>query len=123
MRGETLNHIPTRWEEWISDKENHQVSLAKSVDETDDYFWSELSYSDTDILDRIYEKYGKLDRFALVELTHDPRYVPEWEDPQGGAKKIPLENLLKHLGKSKTQIQAIFDEMAEFEHIDRLFKG
>ena len=123
IRGETLNHNKTKWEEWISDSEDHKVSLAKEIDNTDKYFWSELSFSDTDILDEIFNKYGHLDRFALVKLTHDPKCVPEWKDPQGGAKKIRLETLLKHLGKSKAQIKAIIEEIAEFEHIDSLFKG
>ncbi|MDG6333998.1 Panacea domain-containing protein [Glaesserella parasuis] len=123
IRGETLNHTKTAWEEWISDKENHQVSIAKIVDEKDEYFWGELSLSDTDILDSVFEKYGHFDRFALVELTHNPDIVPEWEDPKGGAKKITLEKLLQHLGKSKAQIKAIFEEQAEMQQINRLFKG
>lgn len=123
IRGETLNHIPTIWEEWVSDKENHQVSIAKQVDENDEYFWSELSFSDTDILERIFNEYGHFDRFELVELTHDPRYVPEWEDPKGKAKPITLDKLLTHLGKSKAHIKAIFDEHAEKERINNLFRA
>ncbi|OOR94505.1 hypothetical protein B0186_11520, partial [Canicola haemoglobinophilus] len=113
MRGETLNRLPSIWEEWISDKENHQVSLAKHVDTSDEYFWGELSLSDEEILNDVFKKYGSLDRFTLVELTHDPRYIPEWENPHGGAKKIPLERLLSYIGKTKEQIQSILEELEE----------
>lgn len=123
MRGEVLNPIPTEWDNWISDKENHQVSIAKTVNNDDEYFWSELSLSDTDILDRTFEEYGHLDRFELVELTHNPEIIPEWQDPKGSAKRIPLKTLLSHLGKSPEQIQAIIDEQKEKRAIDSLFKG
>lgn len=125
IQGNIISKIPTIWDEWISDRENHQVSLAKEIDFTDEYYLDCLSLGDIEILDRIFEQYGLLDRFELVELTHDPRYVPEWEAPTGQrrSKPIKLETLLKHLGKSKEQIKNILQEQAESARINKLFKG
>lgn len=125
IQGNVISHFPTIWEEWISDKENHQVSIAKDIDFTDEYFLDRLSLADIEILDRTFEQYGHLDRFALVELTHDKRYVPEWEEPTGQIKSRPikLETILKHLGKSKEHIAKIIEEQTENARINKLFKG
>lgn len=123
MRGETLSRNLTEWDNWISDKANHQVSIVQQVNNDDEYFWSELSLSDTDILDNTFEEYGHLDRFELVDLTHNPEMIPEWQDPKGSSIRITLEQLLTCLGKNSSQIQSILEEQKEMAEINSLFKG
>lgn len=123
IHGETLNRLPTVWNEWITDRENHQVGTAKAFDENDEYFFDHLSKADEEILDETFNKYGHLDRFELVEITHNPNIIPEWQDPKGSAIPITIPTLLTHLGRSKTQIEEILADMKEREHIDNLFRG
>ncbi|TCP95341.1 uncharacterized protein DUF4065 [Cricetibacter osteomyelitidis] len=123
LRDETMNRLPTVWNEWIADREEHRISIKKTIDWSDEYALDNLSDSDEKILDETFLKYGHLDRFQLVELTHDPKIVPEWKDPKGGAIPIKLSSLLAHLDRSKEQIKSILADIEEQKHIDRLFKG
>lgn len=125
IQGNRLTAAKTVWEEWISDKADHHVSLAKVIDNADADFFDHLSLCDKAILDRTFQQYGHFDKFALAALTHDPAYVPEWEMPSGNmrSKPIKLETLLSHLGKSPAQIQQILQDIAEREAIDQLFRG
>ena len=102
IQGNVFSATPTPWEEWISDKENHQVSLAKEIDFDDEYYLDNLSLANLEILDKTFEQYGHLETFDLVKLTHDSRHIPEWENPTGGvrAKPIKIETLLHHLGRT-----------------------
>lgn len=127
MRGESPEFYQPNsggpWSEWIADKADHKISLKKEINLEDEYFWSDLSESDEEILDEIFVKFGDYKTFALVEYTHNPKYIPEWEDPKGGAKKITLENLLKALGKEQEEIQAIIEHLEEIKAFDELFSG
>lgn len=114
MRGENpdfYQNVYSVWNEWIADKADHKISLKKEVDEADEYFWDYLSTGDIKILDEIHRNFGHFKPFALVEYTHNPKYIPEWEDPKGGAKPIELTNLLRSIGKSEDEIQGIFEDL------------
>lgn len=64
----------------------------------------DLSPLDMDILQGIYQKYGHLNRWDLVNLTHQ---LPEWEDPGSSSRPIRLEKLLAALGFDQQSIQRI----------------
>lgn len=121
IHGETESREPTIWNSWISARENHQVSLMREIDAQDKLFWDELSANDEKILDDTFRQYGHLDRFELVELTHNSAIIPEWEDPKGGAIPIKLATLLSHLGKNESQIKAILDDIKAQNQINALF--
>ncbi|STP14220.1 Panacea domain-containing protein [Haemophilus paraphrohaemolyticus] len=126
IHGETLPQLSgnaTVWDNWIKDDANYCVSLAKEIDENDEYFWGCLSLNDEQILNRVFADFGHFKTFELVEYTHNKRHVPEWQDPKGSSKKIKLPDLLAHLGKSKAHIAEILQEHKEQEEIDRLFAG
>lgn len=58
-----------------------------------------------------------------MEYTHNPKYIPEWEDPQGRSKPISLSTLLTKLGKTPSEIESILEQQAEKGTMDNLFKG
>lgn len=125
MRGETqafYQNVYSGWREWIADKADHKISLRKAIDESDEYFWDRLSASDVEVLDEIFKQFGNYSTFALVEYTHNPKFIPEWEDPNGSSKPITLDTLLTKLGKSQEEISTILDDLNEQREFDRLFQ-
>jgi uncharacterized phage-associated protein len=126
----TLNQIngtaddDTGWDEFITDRAGHTVGLRNKnikIQELD-----ELSAAELKVLNFIWERFGKMDRFELADYTH--KNCPEWEDPKGSSMRIPLERIFKYLGKQdgtalaqKLESERIMDET--FERADALPAG
>ncbi|MCO6524983.1 MAG: SocA family protein [Candidatus Schmidhempelia sp.] len=111
------------WAEYISDKDNHQVSLINpknnSIEDLD-----ELSESDIEVLDLIYRQFGTWDRWDLVDYCHKPENIPEWKNIDTGSEKIELLLLLSHLGKSRETIEDIINENEyQLKFLQTLRKG
>lgn len=99
------------WGQYISAPSEYEISLSQ--DPGDD----ELCQAEEDILDKVYEQYGKIDRFKLAEITHE--ICEEWQAPteEGpGATPIRIEKILQAVGKSPKEIDAIRGELKD-EHI------
>jgi uncharacterized phage-associated protein len=105
------------WESWISDRAEHQVSLRKDFDLNDlDY----LSKADITILDSIWQQFGAMSRWQLVNYTHDGN-CPEWEDPNGSSITITPTRIFSALGKSNEEASILASEIEAAKSIDRLF--
>jgi uncharacterized phage-associated protein len=83
------------WSEFITDRHGHFIALAKQSLNISDF--DELSKADIKILKYIWERFGGMDGFQLAGYTH--KHCPEWEDPHGSSTPIPIERVLKFLGK------------------------
>ena len=104
------------WESLISTKENHELAL-KTVLQPDAL--DELSKADTDILESIWNQFGKLSRWEIRDYTH--QHCPEWEDPHGSSKPIRFEKLFQTLGHSTEEAKRLAEHIDEQQHIDELF--
>lgn len=96
IKGEIPPEFDEGWSDFLTDRRNHRIGLAKestSVDELD-----ELSDADLAILEGVWERFGHMDQWELVDWTHDQRNVPEWSDPNGSSKTIPLEAMMAAVG-------------------------
>jgi uncharacterized phage-associated protein len=82
------------WSEFLVDQENHEISVKDFTEECD---WDELSDADIACLDAVWKEFGAWDQWALVKWTHDPRNIPEWEDPNGSSFSIPLSRIYSAL--------------------------
>lgn len=108
---------PQGWETWISDKAEHQVSLRQDFDFGDlDY----LSPADIDILDSVWQEFGAMNRWELVEYTHGGN-CPEWEDPNGSSVAISPLKIFSALGKSKEDAAILASDIEAEKSVDRLF--
>ena len=106
------------WEAWISDKENHKVSLRQDFEPQElDY----LSRADIDVLNSILEKFGPMDKWQLVAYTHEN--CEEWKDPNGSSALIPHISIFKAFGRSKEDAAAMATNIEAEKSIDRLFAG
>jgi uncharacterized phage-associated protein len=106
------------WEQYISAPANYSVSLNQ------DPGTDELCEAEEDILDRIYEEYGRMDAFKLADLTHV--ICDEWQNPQDsgvGAIPIQVEQILAAVGKSESDIQRIQTEVEERAVLDLIMSG
>ena len=83
-----------------------------------------MSEAELEIIQHIWEAYGRLDIWGpdgLIAYTHS---LPEWEqpDPEGlvQATSISLENILHALGKSKEEIDEIMDLERTSEWLEKV---
>lgn len=107
------------WDAWISDKENHEVNLRRHIESLDDL--DELSAADIEILANVWERYGSMTRWQLVEYTHDKRNLPEWDDPNGSHRKIEVRSILEAVGRSPEQIDEDLRTHATRDGLKRFF--
>ena len=92
------------WSRYVSERDDkHDVHLL-AEDAPRDY----LSRADVGLIQDIFRRYGSLDQWDLVELAHD---FPEWENPEGSACSIRIEDILRAVGKSQEEIEEIEEEI------------
>jgi hypothetical protein len=109
----TLNRInlgpkpneTTPWTMYVSAPSEYQVKALRRPPEV-----GRLSDFELDILRSVFHRYGRMNRFDLVELTHR---LPEWEDPGASSAPIDYTVILRSAGKTEAEIAAM---TAEAEH-------
>ena len=105
------------WSAILTDRENHNIALANREIRPDEL--DELSEADIECADAVWGQFGHMTKLQLRDWTHDPRNVPEWEDPNGGSTEIPLQRILHAVGVANADE---FVEVAKsFQQIDRAF--
>lgn len=103
------------WNEWISDRSEHEVglkdkSLIRSVDDL-----LELSDNDVALLEDVWDHFGHFSRWELVDWTH--ANCAEWDDPGTSSFPITYEDLFNALGFEENLQKHIIESMeieAEF---------
>ncbi|PKP68988.1 MAG: hypothetical protein CVT82_13270 [Alphaproteobacteria bacterium HGW-Alphaproteobacteria-4] len=104
--------IQCGWSDFLSDRSNHRISLARadlSVDDLD-----ELSEADIQSLDEVWEKFGHLNQWDLVNWTHQTKNVPEWENPGDSSYEIPVERMMRALSVQDAAEQAELVKSLEY---------
>ena len=89
------------WRRYVSPPERYEVRLAGEPDA------DELSEYEIAILDGVFGRFGRMDRWALVEYTHE---LPEWVRPHGSSSDIDARVILRDAGRSDEEIRAIFEQ-------------
>lgn len=80
----------------------------------------ELCEEEEEIIQGVYQRFGHIDVWKLSELTH---FFPEWKNPYGGAIPIRVEDILRELGKSEADIEAIQKNIQKENYLDILLGG
>lgn len=94
------------WSKWISDRANHKISINKkysALDPEEDLLG--LSDSDVECLSAVWEEFGGMNTFDLVEYTHT--HCPEWENPGSSSLSISVPKMLQALGYTEEAIASI----------------
>lgn len=108
-----LDFENTYWSEYISEPTDYDIQFEGKPPEI-----NKLSPAEINLLNRIYDKFGKFDQWELADITHA---LPEYEDPEGSSIPTDLETLLDALDYEKEDIGRIKDELKEEEKIKRVF--
>lgn len=98
------------WSDFLRDRANNDVGLASH--ETTIVDLDELSEREISILANVWSEFGQMNRFDLAEWTHD--HIPEWEDPKGSSRRIPLDRMMAAVGLEKP-----IERARELESLDQ----
>lgn len=108
---------PSLWDRYITAPKNYNISLTK-ISPTD--VQMSLSEYEQTLADKIYQQYGKMDKWDLVDLLH--KILPEWENPgEGNRKPIDIQKILASCGKTPEEQKEIFVYLAEQAQTERFF--
>lgn len=96
------------WDTFITSESNKEVSVNPqiSIDDLD-----ELSRSEIKILDSVFDDFGTMGRWELVDYTHDN--CKEWQDPNGSSFPIKPIDILLAKGLSEGNATVLLAQAAE----------
>jgi len=100
------------WAERIRPEGRYHVSLRAQSD------LGPLSEAEIAIIRQVFEKYRHRDRWNVRDETHE---LAEWEDPGKSSREIPIEGILRVLGKSEAEIEEVRQAALENAHFDSIF--
>jgi len=87
-----------RWSRFIAPRNGFTIPLACAALTKEEF--DHLSPADIEILEALWARFGKYDRYALRDWTHVPSNVPEWKDPQGSSNPIKHADVFRALNKT-----------------------
>ncbi len=114
IKGQPVDHALPLWSKFISPRKANHVALLSDPGNED------LCEAEEEIIQQVYQTFGHLDPFQVVEWTHD---LPEWQDPHGSAIPIAVEDMLKNMGKSAEEIEEIAQEAGREAYLDEVLHG
>jgi len=104
------------WEEWIADRENHDVSVKRDFSRQD---LDQLSDADLAVLEKVWHEFGRMDKYTLRNWTH--KNCPEWVDPKGSSNPIKAFDVLTELGKTAPEATELANSIQTERELDRVF--
>ncbi|AJX94693.1 Panacea domain-containing protein [Burkholderia pseudomallei] len=114
-----LNGDAGGWEGQFRRLGSHSIALETPAP-SKEYFARSTVLSDADIevLDAVWEQFGKLDQTHLADYLHTK--CLEWTDSRGEASEVTHERLFKALGYSREQIEELLQRLAELDNINEV---
>lgn len=113
----TVKSEPNGWESWVSDKQNHNVSLKKQNTDIDSF--DELSEADIEIVDKVWQRHGDKDQWKLVDMQHDSTICPEWKDPQGSSVPVSYDDIFLSFGLGRDIALSLSQEIDNHNAINQ----
>lgn len=100
------------WRTLISEPRKWEVSLLRTEIPND-----QLSAAEEAILDGVFERYGRLSRWEIRDLSHS---LPEWRDPQESCVPIRIRDILVHQGMSERDALAVEEALTAETYADQI---
>jgi len=100
------------WKKWIEDKKGYFISLKNKINSVEEL--DELSESDIEILNKIWDEFGEMSWTDIIQYTHDN--CPEWKHPHGSSNPIEYSDIFKALDFPPEQIANIQASIEENNH-------
>jgi uncharacterized phage-associated protein len=111
--GRLFGDKDTRWEECISDRQNHDVRLEKQPAR------EHVSDAEVTLAAEIWDQHGGKDQWQLVEWCH--ANCQEWTPVTRGCAPIAIERIAMALGKEPKEVQRLRQEAAELNVLSEIF--
>lgn len=102
------------WHRYISEPIGYDVKLVEPGPSSD------LSPAQETILREVFEEFGHMNRWKLVEFTHQ---LPEWQDPHGSSIPISIHDVLRGAGLEEADIEAVDEALAAEDAIAQLISS
>ncbi len=99
------------WHQYISRRSRYEIR-AKAKCPSD-----RISEAEVQVLHEVYEQFGKLDKWDLVDQLHE--MLGEWQDPGDSAVPIAYRDILLAGGKSEIEVAAVARELEEVALLDQ----
>jgi len=80
----------------------------------------DLSDADERRLNSIYDEFGSMSEFDLVEWTH--KNLPEWSDPKGSSRPIPTRDVLYAADLPSDVVSKKEQDLYELGQFERVLK-
>ena len=119
IKGEVPPHLDGGWSEFLTDREQHSIGLVDPAIGADDL--DELSEADLHVLEGVWDEFGGMNQWQLVDWTHDSVNVPEWKDPNGSSRTIALEDMMSAIGLKNVEETA--EELRSVERASDFLRG
>lgn len=101
------------WNSWVEDRSGHDLALRDpSMIRTPEQDLLELSDGDLEVLNDVWDRFGHMSKYDLVEYTHSDA-CPEWEDPHGSSRPIPPSRLLRAVGYKDEALRSVLKHLEE----------
>jgi uncharacterized phage-associated protein len=104
------------WEEWISDRQGHEVATRKQVSRE---ALDELSDIELSAIEAVWHKFGHMSGWELRDWTH--RHCAEWQDPDGSSIQIRYDEVLRALGRGEDEAAEAAAFIEDQRQLDKLF--
>lgn len=109
------------WEAWIADRADNSLALRdESMVRTPEEDLLALSDTDLECLGEVWNDFGHWDKYKLRDYTHSAA-CPEWEDPRGSSRPIPIARVLKAVGYQAGEVEALTKRLHEQRYINAAF--
>jgi len=102
-----------RWEEFISDRQNHEIALVKEPGR------NHLSDAEIDLVDAVYQEHGTKDQWQLRQWCHE--HCEEWTPLEQGRERIAIDRIARALGKTDEQIARLREQAEELHFLSSAF--
>lgn len=113
--GRLYHESDSRWDECISDRENHDVALLQLPER------QQVSNAEVKLLDEIWAAHGAKSHWQLVDWCHDN--CKEWTSLSSGRAPITVERIGEALGKDAGEITWLTREARELNRLHEIFAG
>lgn len=106
------------WGDLLSRDDNHTVHVASECKFEN---LDRLSRSDLRILEELWQRFGHMTGYQLRDWTHDPKNVPEWQDPLGSSLAISHVKVFSALNKANSA--ELSKDINEYREIAKQFEA
>lgn len=98
----------------ISKWTEHLTKVRNEMRLVDQCSVSLLSPAEVRLIDEVFDRYGKANKWELRDLTHS---FKEWENVGKSSKVIPVENILNAVGKTNADVNRVAKEAAHLNAV------